>query len=313
MKRYSTKEIIEMMALEVQKTSLSAFKDYDNWEKEYRDEEESFKNALPESTHENFPLNVDVVKLVYKEIFNIMPFSKSYVLQNYEQQKEGIDYLLYPAKNAKKLVIFFSGLSGRKTYNRYSWYWDEKEAWEGDTVYLFLNDLTESWYVGNDNSPLKDKYILIIQSILNEFNIDRQNTYTVGGSMGGYASILFAVDMGLKGAISVHPQVTYSAARKHRVNDWETKIRSCGSQFYDLTEFLFKREHVPFVYLEYGDYEADRDGCERLIESLQKRQAFVVFRKTANAEHVTNNPSKMTVESVLSLFESHGFDDGFIA
>ena len=55
------------------------------------------------------------------------------------------------------MIILFSGLSGHKTYNRYSWYWDENEKWEQDTVYLFLNDLKEEWYVGNENKPRKEK------------------------------------------------------------------------------------------------------------------------------------------------------------
>jgi pimeloyl-ACP methyl ester carboxylesterase len=314
-KNYSTVEIIEMVHNAIFNIDgfSTEYQDYTLWEERYHQVEKQVMAQLPEITHHNFPLNVDVTKLIYKSIYKITPFSKNYVIRHYEKDLNGLNYLLYPSNNSpSRLLIFFSGLSGRKTYNRYSWYWDETEKWQQDTVYLFLNDLEESWYMGNEHTPLQDKYVKIINSVLAEYNITRDRTYTIGGSMGGYTAIFFAVDMELKGAISIHPQVTYQSTRKHRVNDWETKILQCGSKFYDLTDYLFKRRKVPFIYLEYGEYEADKEGAEKLIRALQKREAFVVFRKTANPDHVTENPSKQTVESILNLFENTGFDDEYI-
>jgi len=311
---YTTKDIVKQIANHIKKTnnSLLQYNSFDEWIEKFRKKEEEYKNIFPIEVHKNFPLHDDVIKLIVKELFSIMPFSKPYILQNYERHLDGIDYLLYPSSNPHRLIILFSGLSGHKTYNRYSWYWDETEKWESNTVYLFLNDLSEQWYVGNDENPMGEKYIKIIQSVLNEYNISRSKTFTVGGSMGGYGAIFYAINMGLKGAIAIHPQITYKATRKHRADDWGKKIRACGSQFYDLTDYLFKRNIIPFLYLEYGLYEADREGAEELISTFQKRQALVIIRKTANPDHVTNNPSKQTIESIITFFENTGFDDKYI-
>lgn len=289
---YTTKDIIDIIVKNTKQHKIFLLEkiNFDEWEKRYRGSEDFYKELFTENIYKNFPLHSDVLKLIYKELFSEMPFSKAYILKQYEQTLDEIDYLLFPAIKADRLVILFSGLSGHKTYNRFSWYWD----------------------VGTDKNPLREKYIKIIQSVLNKYSIDRGKTITVGGSMGGYASLLFAFDMGLRGAISVHPQITYKSTRKHHINDWESKIRECGSQFYDLTDFIFKRHTIPFVYLEYGDYEADKEGAEELIQGLQKREALVVFRKTLSKDHVTNNPSKVTVDSIITLFENTGFDDEYI-
>lgn len=310
---FTTKMIIDKVAETIKEkySHLLVYENFNTWKVNFQEIEESLKLIFPVDTQKNFPLHDDVLKLIIKELTGRIPFSKSYILKNYERNMCGIDYLLFPATKAKRLVILFSGLSGHKTYNRFSWYWDEKEVFNGDTVYLFLNDLNERWYVGTDENPTKEIYVKIIQDVLRAFDIDRKSTFTVGGSMGGYASILFAFDMGLRGAISIHPQITYKSTRKHKVNDWETKIRGCGSQWYDLTDFIFKRNSIPYIYLEYGHYEADREGAEELIVSLQKREVFLMVRKTANSEHVTENPSRRTIESVINLMEDTGFNDQF--
>ena len=311
---YTTKEIITTISSQIKENipSLLKYKSFDIWDNDFRNNEEALKKLFPKEVHVNFPLHDDVVKLIIKELHSVMPFSKPYIINNYEKELNGIQYLLFPSQKADRLVILFSGLSGHKTYNRYSWYWDETEKWETNTVYLFLNDLSEKWYVGNDMNPMREKYIEIIQLILTTFSIERSNTFTIGGSMGGYAAILYAIDMGLRGAIAIHPQVSYKSARKHKSNDWEMKIRKCDAQFYDLTDFIFKRDKTPFMYLEYGLYEADREGAEELIRALQQREAFVVFRKTNNIGHVTNNPSKKTIESIIQLFLHTGFNDDYI-
>lgn len=311
---YTTKDIVEIIAHKIKtlKNGLLDYQTFDVWRLQFEENEYEFQNLFPEEVHKNFPLNDDVKKLIIKELFSVMPFSKSYILKNYEKTLHNLDYLVFPAKQAKRLVILFSGLSGHKTYNRFSWYWDETEKWDRDTVYLFLNDLSEHWYVGTEAKPLKEIYVSIIQSVLNEYDIKRENTFTIGGSMGGYGALFFAIDMGLKGAIAIHPQVTYKSTRKHRVNDWETKIRECGSQFYDLNDMIFKRSRIPLIYLEYGLYEADREAAEKLISATQKRQSFTIIRRTANPDHVTNNPSKMTIDNVIYLFENSGFNDEYI-
>jgi len=311
---YNTNKIVEIVAAKIKNSYLDLlnYNSFDTWKEKYLKIENKIKTIFPENVQQNFPLHDDVLKLVIKVLFNKMPFSKPYILKKYEHEFKEKSYLLFPAKKPKRLIILFSGLSGHKTYNRYSWYWDEGEMWERDTVYLFLNDLDEHWYVGTDKKPTREIYIKIIQHVLNKFKIDRRNTFTVGGSMGAYGALLFAIDMGLKGAIAIHPQTNYKSVRKHKANDWEEKIRESGAQFYDLDDFIFKRDYIPFIYIEYGDYESDKEAAEKFIHQLQKREIFIIIRKTANKGHVTNNPSKTTIESIISTFENTGFDDEFI-
>lgn len=76
------------------------------------------------------------------------------------------------------------------------------------------------------------KKIKIIQKTLKDFNIERKNTITVGGSMGDYASILFAFDMSLRGDISIHPQINQQSlieketGIKHNINKLIKKIKN---------------------------------------------------------------------------------------
>lgn len=296
---------------------LLSYLSFEDWENRYRLIENSHVLQLfPEQVHNNFPLKNDVLKLIIKNIFGLMPFSKAYILNKYEKSFDNIDYLIYPTcdKNrAKRLMIFFSGFSGRKTYNRFSWFWDETEKWEQDTVYLFLNDLSETWYVGTPEEPRFDTYIKIIDNVIKEYAISKNSVFTVGGSMGGYAAILFAFKMKLKGCVAVHPQITYKATRKYINDSWEQKIRACKHLFYDLTDYIFKTDHRPLIYIEYGMAQTDIEACEEFINALQKNECLCIFRKSANPSHNTNNPSLETVKNLIYFFENTGYEDGYIA
>lgn len=309
-KKYNTQQIVAIIAdlLNQSELEVANQSDFDNWILSYRAIEDSFlKEKLPESTLGNYPFKDEVLKLVYRDMFGYMPFSKDYVLKNYETKSpSGIEYLLFPAKQAKRMIILFSGLSGHKTYNRYSWYWDPKEEWDGDTVYLFLNDVSARWYVGNEGTGSKQEYSAIINSVIKTYGINRNNIYTVGGSMGGYGAMLFASELGLGGVICVHPQLNYKGTLRQRTSDWAPKIKECGSNFVDAEDFIYRAEKVPKIYLEYGQYEADRYCSETFLDALRRLSHFVVIKHTDNKDHVTASPDKNTIDSVLTFFEQMG-------
>lgn len=295
----NTKEIVSFIA---KLSKEIEFKEFNEWEQDFREIEKSFE--LPEDIKHNFPLKKEVIKLVYKEIFNIMPFSKEYILKNYEKKECDISYLFFPAK-AKKLIILFSGLSEHKTYNRYSWYWDDKEKWNGDTAYLFFNDLSKSWYVGTEEKPLKEVYKNIIKKHIKDLQLSNQDVFCVGGSMGGYASILFSFELGLGGCLSIHPQLNYQSTLRQKAGDWATNIRKCGSKFINAEDLIYLVEKKPKIYLEFGNYEADRYCADTFVNELKKHDCFLILNKHKNEEHVTISPSKERIDSVISFFQSN--------
>ncbi len=308
----TTEQIIRSVSVEIGPIMGNKERKYEQWISDYRGYEHVVMEMYSEDVQNNFPLNEDVMKMVYKSIFGIQPFSKNFILNNYEKNQLGIDYLVYPAKSPKKMVILFSGLSGHKTYNRFSWYWDEKENWDGDTVYLFLNDITETWYCGSEENPKKKKYIEIIDSVMDEYGVTKKNTYAVGGSMGGYASILFAVKMDLAGIISIHPQTNSQDVELHHDKSWRNNIKKAGREFEDLPKLLKDSKSRPLLYIEYGEYPADKGAVVKLLREYRKQPSMIIERNTENDGHVTENPSKDTVESVIRLFRETGLSDGFI-
>ncbi|WP_454742850.1 hypothetical protein [Cupriavidus necator] len=310
----NTKQIVELIHNLLLNTNLgkdSQGFNFQAWLDAYRKLEHTvIRPAIPDSSLYNFPFRDEVIKQVFAALFGYMPFSKEYILKNYEHKSShGIHYLQYPASAAKRMIVFFSGLSTHKTYNRYSWYWDPTEKWDGDTAYLFINDLSDRWYVGNADTPTRPAYRSIILNAMKRFDIKADQVYTVGGSMGGYGALLYSIEMNLGGAICVNPQLNIKSAGRHRSGDWLPKIAACGSNFIDADDLIHLHEKLPPIYLEYCDYEADRDAAHRFLDSVRSRTHFVMIKKVKHFEHVTDSPTKDKVEAVLRLFErSAAFD-----
>lgn len=240
-------------------------------------------------------------------------FDIQYVLEKYEKKMGGVEYVLYPANNCKRLIILFAGI-GKGQYNRVSWYWNKEEKWE-ETSYLFLKDDAHYYYVGTKTAEKASKYVALIKHIITELGIDSKQVYTVGGSMGGYGAIYYALYCNLKAAIAVHPQLDYQSARMHEFLQWEKLMRECSDFFYDLGDLLIKKgQSKPIIYLEHGDYPADKNAAHTFIDALKKlEQAILILRKTNSKQHRTNNPTQKTIESIIHFVENFGFDDEFIS
>lgn len=308
--KFSTQQIVDSVAWAILCKASPIPSDWVGFFDVFRDIERSISDFLPLALVQHFPLNEDVAKLIYAEISGAMPFMKDYILKNYEKSKSGVDYLLYPSFSGevKRLVVFFSGNVGRKTYNRYSWYWDEKEQWVGDSVYLFLNDIDSHWYVGKDGDPKRSIYAEIIRETLMDYGLPVNSAITVGGSMGGYAAILFAVELNLGAAIAVHPQIGRQSALRYKEDSWERKIRECGDNFRELPDEIYRYGNRPAIYLEHGSCPADISGVEDLLMALRYKKSLVVLHRSDSDNHLTDNPSKQQVESLIDFFE--GFDSG---
>jgi hypothetical protein len=233
---------------------------------------------------------------------DLKKWDREYVRKKYGIAMLGIEGCFFPAQNAKRLCVFFSSM-GKDRYDRYSWYWKENEIWE-DTAYLFIKDDSFHYFLGTDEKPMKDSVRKVVEHYQKISNTNASQTYMVGGSMGGYAAIYFAFYLRGKAAIVLNPQINYKSARMHQYKNWERAIREMGGQWYDLEDFVKKFETKPGVYIEYGNYPADKKACEALIFSLIEEQCHLIVKKENWEGHTVNALIKTTIENAINYFEA---------
>ncbi|MFD3248670.1 hypothetical protein [Rahnella aquatilis] len=229
-------------------------------------------------------------------------WDREYVREKYKVAMLGIEGIYFPCANAKRLMVFFSSM-GKDRFDRYSWYWEKNEIWE-DTAYLFIKDDSFHYFLGTDDKPMKDSVRKVITYYQEQSNTNNELTYMVGGSMGGYAAIYFAFYTNARAAIVANPQISYKAARMHQFQNWERSIREMGSQWYDLDDFSKKYDVKPAIYIEYGNYMADKKGCESLISSLIEEECLLIIRKEKWEGHTVNSLFKKTIENAVFFFEN---------
>lgn len=313
---YNTLDIILSVSFAIETNGYSSLLKYSNWNDWndfYLSVEDEIRDLCPIKTRDSFPLNNGVKKLIINELCSIMPFDRDYIFKKYESIHKDKPYLFFPALKAKKLLILFSGNGSHKTYNRYSWYWDEKELWDSqDTAYLFITDPDNTWYCGNEGDEDPSIYAEIINMKIKDLGIPRDSVYTIGGSMGGYAAVRYAIECELRGAISIHPQVNLSGVKKHHDREWEMKIKKAGTNFIALNDLVFHKNKLPLLYIENGAYESDLVQVNDLLEEYRKKECLVIHRKTNSLEHKTNNPSKESIDSLIHFWENLGFNDGLV-
>lgn len=303
---FDTQTIVDTLASACRKNPQLKYEvEFSEWAKLFLENWLDFADQIPSAVADRMPYGTDVHARVYYEIFGRMPFSKDFIYKNYEVMYRGKNYLLFPSfgKKEKKLIVLFSGNVGRKTYNRYSWYWDEEESWKSDSVYLFLNDIDSHWYVGRSGEPDIKVYSEIIWHVMAQYNISKDNVYTVGGSMGGYAAILFAINMNLKAAIAVNPQLSFRSALRYKEPSWENKLRECGENFRDLSDEVFRHDSRPLIYLEQSQYQADQAGFDDFFSAIRSSKSFLILRQTEKLDHVTENPTKSSIDLIINFIE----------
>ncbi len=237
------------------------------------------------------------------------PWDRNYVRKKYGFHNFFFDGIFYPSIAPKRLIVFFSSM-GKDRYDRYSWFWDPYERWECGDSFLFIKDDSFHYFLGTDEVPRRDSIKRLIQhyQLFNkDYPITNDKTFCVGGSMGGYAAIFYATYLSLKAAIVTNPQITYESARLHHYFNWERQIRQCGSQWYDLNVWIKKFEHTPCIYLEYGNYPADKEGAETLIQSLVSMPSLFIIKKQNWSGHTVNSLSKDEIYSAINYFDNDGF------
>lgn len=277
---------------------------FSEWYAAVAEKELLILDDLPSDVKSFLPLREEVYKLVIKELYGIMPFSKEYIVSRYQREYGGKKYLVYPAENPGRLVILFSGYINYVSYNRFSWYYDSNEQWCGDTVYLFLNDPSLHWYVGHEDKNESVIYREIIELVASEFGLGLQSVYAVGASMGGYAALLFSYMVGLGGCVAVHPQLCKQSAARYELDNWSRKISECGYRFLNIEDVIAMSKNNPIVYLEVGRHPSDACGLEGVVVELSKRNSSFILERTKAHEHNTQSPSREKIDQLICFFES---------
>ncbi|EOW9316327.1 hypothetical protein [Vibrio cholerae] len=300
-----TVEIIEACATYFRSNFDREYISYEMFSKIWRSIESNSSIVFNERLKSFFPLRDAVVKLVYYEVYERMPFCKEYILKNYEQQYDNIKYLLYPVQGkARKLLVFYSGLSPHPTYNRFSWYWDETEKWLGDDVFLFLNDLDNSWYCGFDGEKSK-KYFEIISNVMKSYSISNKDVFMIGGSMGAYGALMHGLTIDVKGIIAINPQISLSAAALHNDSTWEGNIKKIGNNFQDIGKLMLNSNAS--IYIESGEYPADREAVKVLKNSILDRNGITIMNLHGANKHTTISPNKEQLSLLISLLSNSNF------
>ena len=228
------------------------------------------------------------------------------IRQKYEKELFNFKHMFFPCSNPKRLLIFFSSM-GKDRYDRWSWFFDDKELWEGDTACLFIKDDSFHYFLGTDEFPLTMSIKKLIDFYLLKLSLTNDSCFTIGGSMGGYAAIYYASFLSLNGAIVANPQINIQSCVAHKYDNWERNAREAGHNFKDLCMFIHKRR-IPNIYIEYGNYYADKIAMQHFIESCLDGECLLILRKAPWNDHTVDCLSRFSILNAVFFFENHGFD-----
>jgi len=222
-------------------------------------------------------------------------YSIEYIKKKYETSVYGIDCLFYPAKTPKKLYILFTGAVSN-IYTMYSWFWKENEDWK-NTAYLFLKDDDVRAYLGTEKNPKLSIYQAVIEHFIQYCDIPHKSVYTLGHSMGGFAAIYFTLKLGLGGALTLRPQINWKIA-SHFFSS-----KKLGNLWVDLDKMIHQTNHYPIIYIQFGEYPADKDAALTLLEELKHVPSFTIIEKSMNPNHSGYYPTKAFIKTTFNYIE----------
>lgn len=211
-----------------------------------------------------------------------MKVSVDEILNKYKQSLFGKEVVYFRANNPKYLIICFTAMHHDR-FDRVSWFY-ENGVWE-DTCYLFLQDNSFHYYLGSDTENDFSLYRRIIEHFFKQDKFLKRNTITLGSSMGGYAALYYAIEFAFGGAISAVPQLDRESANLHKFQNWVKFIFECGTQWKDMLDIIKEKEKLPLIYLEYGNYEADKQTAHKFLNELKEKSSFYISRKIDENEH----------------------------
>ncbi len=228
-----------------------------------------------------------------------------YAMKKYEQKINSMDFLLYPAKNPKRLIVLFTWVSRDKHYGMWSWFWNDEENWDS-TAYLFLYDPTITWFLGKDGHSLVKTYSEIINQCIKKSNLGNEHVFTVGISMGGYAALYYATLLNLKGAIAICPQIDRASACTDQGLSWEIG-RGIDRNFQDLDQFLANKVYTPAISLNLSGAGQDCLAAAKLIDAVKQKKSLLVFRKKAGSSHGALGVTRKFIEQEIDFLDRENF------
>jgi hypothetical protein len=115
-------------------------------------------------------------------------WDREHVRSKYLVTIDGVELIYYPSQKPQRMLVSFSSM-GSKSFDRYSRYYDSSESWQDGLIHVFFRDENDSYYLGNDQTPLTGRYSRIIKKIAAINGLTTRDIFTTGSSMGGYAAL----------------------------------------------------------------------------------------------------------------------------
>ena len=188
------------------------------------------------------------------------------IIRDYSISKGVVDALVFEPNEVVRVVINFTGMNPGK-FDRWSWYYEKFKS-NDKTLYICLKDDEHLFFLNRDHClDYIEQHVTFINSYLEKHSVSIENVYTVGSSMGGYAAVFYAYRINAKAAIVSNPLVNRASASLHMYTLWTRKIDEVGEHFVRLHDYVARKKKT-FVYLESGEYQADRVASLDLSLSL---------------------------------------------
>lgn len=163
------------------------------------------------------------------------------------------DYLVEFNKDIKPLIITFGGISGGIHGPLFEF--KKFLSKNIDCHVIFIRDTNQSWYhkgvigLGENINEVKNN----IREIINKINYSM--IITIGGSMGGYAALLFGSLLPVNGIIAFGPQtfIDKDNIKKYKDNRFESQMENLYNNnnddtYYDLSKLSFQNINVQIIY-----------------------------------------------------------------
>ena len=177
------------------------------------------------------------------------------------------DYLVEFNKDIKPLIIAFGGIGGGIQQPLFEF--KKFLSKNIDCHVIFIRDTNRSWYhkgvigFGKNINELKNN----IKENINKINYSM--IITIGGSMGGYAALLFGSLLPVNGIIAFGPQtfIDKDNRKKYKDNRWKSELKKLYNNnnddtYYDLSKLSFQNINVQIIYGY--DHDLDKIHAERM-------------------------------------------------